>query len=494
MSVESQGAVPTNWASVPLGEVVDILDRQRVPINSDERAKRPGKVPYYGATGQVGWIDDHLFDEELVLLGEDGAPFLDSSKPKAYLIRGKSWVNNHAHVLREKAGIANRFLMHQLNFVKFDQFVSGTTRLKLPQAPMRQIPLLIAPQPEQDRIVAEIEKQFTRLDAAVAALKRVQANLKRYRAAVLKAACEGRLVPTETELARREKRSYEPASVLLERILAERRDRWESKSKKLFKDPSRPDSYGPLPEGWVFALVEQLGEVGTGATPSRSNTEYWKGATIPWVTSGALNERNVRNAQEKVTMRALKETNLTVYPPGTLLVAMYGEGKTRGKCSELQIEAATNQAIAALQFEGESALLRPYLRIFLEKNYEDLRRRSSGGVQPNLNLSHIKGITIPLPPLPEQARIVQEVEKLLSLVQELESQVDAHLRGADRLRQATLKRAFEGKLVPQDSSDEPANVLLERIRDTAILGSAPLQDRSKKPSRRALKAKETVHA
>src|SRR5438128_1786576 len=90
------------WPRRPLGEVVDILDSRRIPVNSKERAKRVGDVPYYGATGQVGWIDDYIFNEELVLLGEDGAPFLDQTKPKAYLIRGRSWVNNHAHVLRGK--------------------------------------------------------------------------------------------------------------------------------------------------------------------------------------------------------------------------------------------------------------------------------------------------------------------------------------------------------------------------------------------------------
>ena len=202
----------------PFGELVEILDFQRRPINSDEREKRPGNIPYFGATGQVGWIDDYLFDEELILLGEDGAPFLDPVKPKAYLIKGKSWVNNHAHVLKGKRGISNRFLMYQLNQVDYRGFVSGTTRLKLPQAPMKQIPLVVAPEAEQFRIVGEIEKQFTRLEAGVGALKRVQANLKRYRAAVLKAAVKGRLVPTEAELARREGRSYEPASELLARL------------------------------------------------------------------------------------------------------------------------------------------------------------------------------------------------------------------------------------------------------------------------------------
>lgn len=102
-----QESLPNGWDLTNLEDVVDILDSKRIPINAKERAERVGTVPYYGATGQVGWIDDYLFDEELVLLGEDGAPFFDMSKHKAYLISGKSWVNNHAHVLRALNGIPN---------------------------------------------------------------------------------------------------------------------------------------------------------------------------------------------------------------------------------------------------------------------------------------------------------------------------------------------------------------------------------------------------
>ena len=115
----------------------------------------------------------------------------------------------------------------------------------------------LAPLPEQHRIVAEIETQFTRLDASVAALRRAQANLKRYRASLLKAACEGSLVPTEAERASSEDRDYEPAAVLLERILAERRAHWESQEKRRgkYKEPSAPDTSDlpELPEGWVWA-------------------------------------------------------------------------------------------------------------------------------------------------------------------------------------------------------------------------------------------------
>ena len=115
-----------NWIYGNLEDCVDIFDSQRIPVNSKEREKRKGNVPYYGSTGQVGWIDDFLFDEELVLLGEDGAPFLDKTKTKAYIISGKSWVNNHVHVLRAiPLIIDNAFLCHYLNL--------DTTTLSLEQ-------------------------------------------------------------------------------------------------------------------------------------------------------------------------------------------------------------------------------------------------------------------------------------------------------------------------------------------------------------------------
>src|SRR3954449_12627435 len=95
-----RGDIPSGWVTAALGELVEVLDHLRVPVNKTDRATRVGTVPYYGAAGQVGWIDDYLFDEELVLLGEDGVPFLNPLQPKAYIISGKSWVNNHAHVLR----------------------------------------------------------------------------------------------------------------------------------------------------------------------------------------------------------------------------------------------------------------------------------------------------------------------------------------------------------------------------------------------------------
>ncbi|MGH9427770.1 MAG: restriction endonuclease subunit S, partial [Terriglobia bacterium] len=438
MSVER--VAPTGWDIAKLEDVVDILDSKRVPVNAKERETRVGQVPYYGATGQVGWIDDYLFDEELVLLGEDGAPFLEAARQKAYIIRGKSWVNNHAHVLKARSDIPNAYIKYYLDTVDYHEFVTGTTRLKLNQAAMRQIPVPLAPSEERASIVAEIEKQFSRLDEAVANLTRVKANLKRYKAAVLKAAVEGKL----TEDWRKQHPNIEPASKLLERILAERRAKWKGRGK--YKEPAKSDTSNlpTLPERWTWTNLDQLAEVGTGATPKRGKSQYYSGGHIPWVTSSALNKEHVDKANEFVTDVALRETNLSLYSPGTLLLAMYGEGRTRGKCSMLRIHATTNQAIAAIQCTDE---VRDYLKLAIWNQYEDLRRIASGGVQPNLNLSLVRSITIPLPPISEQQFVVAEVERRLSVIDELEATVEANLKRADRLRQATLQKAFSGKLL-----------------------------------------------
>ena len=176
------------WNYIPLTSAVKIFDSLRQPINSKERAKRiEGKkdsdlFPYYGATGQVGYIDDFLIDGEYILLGEDGAPFLDALAKKAYIINGKSWVNNHAHILQSKTN--NKFLYFYLNYFDYKDYVSGTTRLKLTQARMKQIPVPVPSLPEQERIVARIEELFSELDKAVETLKTTKQQLAVYRQAV----------------------------------------------------------------------------------------------------------------------------------------------------------------------------------------------------------------------------------------------------------------------------------------------------------------------
>ncbi len=228
---------PDSWDIVPLEHCVNVLDYKRRPINSSERKKRikdkpkSELYPYYGATGKVGLIDNYLFDEELVLLGEDGAPFLQPFAEKAYLVSGKFWVNNHAHVLKAIDRVMlNKFLCFQLNLVNYQKYVTGTTRFKLNQGRMKNIPLILPSIPEQTEIVDEIERRFSIADALE---KSIDENLERaeqLRASILKTAFEGNLVPQDP--------NDEPASVLLERIKAEKA-RIESENKKKKKTRKR---------------------------------------------------------------------------------------------------------------------------------------------------------------------------------------------------------------------------------------------------------------
>jgi len=488
VSAVSPNTLPSGWAVDSLGTVVDILDSQRVPINSEERAKRLGKVPYYGATGQVGWIDDHLFDEELVLLGEDGAPFLESTKPKAYLIEGRSWVNNHAHVLRGKNGISNRFLMYQLNQVNYRPFVSGTTRLKLPQAPMRQIPLVIAPEKEQRRIVAEIEKQFTRLDAAVAALKRVQANLKRYRASVLKAACEGRLVPTEAELARREGRSYELASALLNRI---------SPASEATNSEPTADDLRDLPTGWTWTTLFSLVVDGPQNGLYLPKSSYGRGAPILRIDD--FQSHKSRPSTELKLVEA-DEEELATYSltAGDMVVNRVNSPSHLGKT--LLVEERNLPALFEsnmMRIRLHQSISTQYVVFYLSSvdGRARLTARAKWAVnQASINQQDVLATPVPLPPLAEEDRIVTEVFHQVSILEEIRTEIEKDIRRADKMRQSVLKRAFEGKLVPQDPNDEPASTLLERIRGTAIPGCAPVRAKSNKPSRRAPVSKETGNA
>lgn len=186
--------IPQNWRWCILEEVSECLDNFRKPINATERAARKGTIPYYGATGQIGWIDDFLTDEPLVLLGEDGAPFLDTFKDKAYLIEGKAWVNNHAHILRSYFGnFGNSYLKYYLNTFDFAGYVTGTTRLKLTQSKMKNIPIPLPPLAEQKRIVERLDSLFAKLDAAKKILQDIVDGYEIRRAAILHRAFTGKL-------------------------------------------------------------------------------------------------------------------------------------------------------------------------------------------------------------------------------------------------------------------------------------------------------------
>ena len=453
--VDNQG-----WPEIAIEEIADVnprVDKASIP---DDLPVSFVPMPAVGAADGTIHVEETrpaskvkkgftAFLEGDVLFAKI-TPCMENGKMAVVpaLVNGYGFGSTEFHVLRPKPGMDAKYLYYYVSSQSFrreaERHMTGAVgQRRVPTTYLKECKIPVAPLDQQKRIVAGIEKQFSRLDEAVANLKRVKANLKRYKAAVLKAAVEGRLVETEAELARREGRSYETGGQLLQRILETRRSQWKGKGK--YKEPAAPDTTDlpELPEGWAWANVDQLAEVGTGATPRRGQSRYY-GGDIAWVTSAVVNNDFVDQVTEYVTKEALDETNLTLYPPGTLLVAMYGEGKTRGKCSELRISATTNQALAALQTDASAKV---YLKLFLDFNYEETRKVASGGVQPNLNLSLVRAVRVPFPPLAEQNRIVAEVGSRLSLLRETEAQVDANSRRVARLRQSILAQAFCGEIV-----------------------------------------------
>ena len=327
---------------------------------------------------------------------------------------------------------------------------SGTTFLEISGKNAARLPIPVPPLAEQHRIVAEIEKQFTRLEVGVAALRRVQANLKRYRAAVLKAACEGRLVPTEAELAKAGKvdPNFETGEALLARILAERRKNWLGRGK--YKEPAAPKiaNLPPLSEGWTWTSVEQLGDVQLGRQRSPKNVS--KHYPTKYIRAANITERGIDVSDVLEMEFSPAERERFALRDGDVILS-----EASGSPSQVGKPAVWREELPLCCFQNTVLRLRPwtvlakYVLVSFQHFYANsIFAKVAGGVGINhLGAEKFSAIPFALPPLNEQACIVAEVERRLSVVEELEAVVSANLWRATRLRQSILQKAFTGDLL-----------------------------------------------
>lgn len=315
----------------------------------------------------------------------------------------------------------------------------GGSLMRVKPTTLRDFPFAYPCVEEQRDIVAEIERQFTRLDAGVAALRRVQANLKRYRAAVLKAACEGRLIPTEAELAKAEGRSFETGEQLLTRVLADRRKNWQGRGK--YKEPAAPDTANlpPLPEGWAWATMPQLGELNRGKSKHRPRDDArLYGGPYPFIQTGDVRKSNgtIRDHTQTYSEFGLQQSRL--WPEGTLCITIAANIAATGI---LKFKACFPDSVVGFTQNGNSATTR-YVEFFIRTAKEKLEQFAPATAQKNINLDVLQNVAVPLPPLAEQTRIVAEVERRLSVIEELEAVASDNLQRAARLRQAILQQAY----------------------------------------------------
>jgi len=210
--------LPDPWIWTTVGQITKNFDGQRVPVKAEDREKRRGIYPYYGASGIIDSIDDYLFDGDFLLIAEDGANLLSRSTPIAFRASGKFWVNNHAHVVQTYVGVPLQYLECYLNGIDLQEYVTGSAQPKLTQASMNRIPIPLPPPAEQYEIVRRIEALFKLAEKIEKGVIEAEVKAEKLIQAILAKAFRGELVSTEAELARREGRSYEPVPVLLERI------------------------------------------------------------------------------------------------------------------------------------------------------------------------------------------------------------------------------------------------------------------------------------
>jgi len=553
--------LPNGWTHATLDAIADVLDFEREPINSSEREGRiSGKsaadlYPYYGATGQVGFIDSFRSEGQRVLLGEDAAPFLDPVKDKAYLASGRFWVNNHAHVLAGAAGlIDNRFLCHQLNTVDYHPFVTGSTRLKLTSSAMKQIPMVVAPAAEQTRIVEKLEELLSDLDAGVAELNAAQKKLVQYRQSLLKAAVEGALtaewraarsaplpprgggaggegatrsrhepeliscathphaefthhgqaLPTSPPLpnpspARGEGLEYETGAQLLQRILTERRVRWEAKQlakfaeqgktppkdwQKKYPEPVQPDTTNlpQLPEGWVWASLDQLTEFITSG--SRGWADYYADAGARFIRSQNINKDWLDLSDVAfVSPPAGSEGARTRVQRDDLLLTITGANVGKAASVETELdEAYVSQHVALIRVI--ETCLTAFLHLFLTADAGgrgQLNKQAYGAGKPGLNLQQVAAVLVPLAGSSEIHVLLGTVTAQFEAATANETAITVALKQSTAQRQNILRAAFSGQLVPQDPNDEPASVLLARIRTERAARDAVKKPRGRKP-------------
>ncbi|HJX63735.1 MAG TPA: restriction endonuclease subunit S [Polyangia bacterium] len=378
-------------------------------------------------------------------------------------------VNQHVTIIRPTTELFPSFLAKFLASPTVQRMIAeiqvGATRQALTKGMIEQFEIPLPPLAEQKRIVAKVdelmalcdrlEAQLQERDTQQAALARAAlarfadaptpANLNLLfhdsftitpadlRKTILTLAVQGHLVPQDP--------NEESAATLLDRLQKQKRRLHESdalRATKPCREFTPEDVPHAIPDSWVWTMLAEVTDIGTGSTPSRTQPAYWSDGSIPWVTSGSTSSRVISSGDEFVTAVAVKAHRLRLYPAGTLLVALYGQGKTRGQVAVLGISATINQACAAICPLDGLPSMQSYLRLLLEKQYDEVRLLAAGGAQPNLNVQKIKELFVPLPPLAEQRRIVAKVDQLTALVDQWESQLAAACNTADHLLSALV--------------------------------------------------------
>lgn len=375
-----------SWSNKPLGELVQFLDNMRVPLKKSDRAKRRGSIPYYGANGQVDWIDEYLFNESLVLLAEDGGFFGSKERPIAYKIIGKSWVNNHAHVLRPKPEIDIDYLHWILSFYDVKPFLSGSTRFKLTKSDASRMPISYPLDiQEQKRIAGTLNK------ADALKQKREQAN--------------------------------QIANSILQAVFVQ-----------MFGDPATN------PMQWQISRIGDYARIryGTGSPPP------YERSGIPFIRATNIKMGKIVKKEMKfISSESASKIEKCKLHEGNLLLVR--SGANTGDCAFVPIEYDGSYAAYDLILEFNKDLNSRFVWALMNMNYgrSIMKPLTKRAAQPHINAEQVSAIKVPKPPIELQQRFATIIQKLND-VQEKQENTIQEIRV---LFNSLMSKAFKGELV-----------------------------------------------
>ncbi|WP_297975144.1 restriction endonuclease subunit S [uncultured Capnocytophaga sp.] len=389
--------LPEGWEWCRLGDLLINRDGERKPLSSSVRSKQiKKKYDYYGATGVIDKVDNYIFDEKLLLVGEDGANLLSKVKPNAFFAEGKYWVNNHAHILDATNKNLLDYVIIVINTISLDNYITGTAQPKLSQENLNKIPIPLPPLAEQYRILQKVEQLLTIVDTIEQLQEELKALVKQTKNQVLNYAIAGKLTLQDP--------NDEPAEELLKRI---------------GKTTATDTPYEKLPKGWVWCKLGDIGEIITGNTPSKGKESFY-GNDFPFFKPNDLDVGKIKTSLDSLSVLGYKQAKKA--PKNSILVTCIG---SIGKTGITQVEGAFNQQInAIIPFEYISNYFIYYLMLS-KKIQEQLNSKASATTIAILNKSKFENILIPLPPLQEQHRIVEKIENYFSFLDTIEIQINS---------------------------------------------------------------------
>ena len=364
--------------------------------------------------------------------------------------------------------VSLRYLYHAMFNAKPDLLAlgQGGAQQNISQSVLKEFQIPLAPKNEQTRISNQLDTLLARIQSCNDRFDAIPTLLKRFRQTVLDAATTGQLT--------QDWRNENLVRVNPEDVVASRLEIAGARPTKAGVEffanhqPVRPRA-GVLPDTWLVSHIGMTGSVSNGSTPSRQEPSYW-GGEIPWVSSGEVANGVIRSTREKITEEGFKNSSVRLLPKGTVLIAMIGEGKTRGQSSILNIDACINQNIAGV-VPVDGVLDTKYLWFWFRREYENTRTKGNGTGPKALNCERVRELEINLPPFAEQAEIISRVEGLFAFADRIEARATIARTHAQRLSSLVLAKAFRGDLLPQEPQDEPASKLLERIASKEVIVS-----------------------